>query len=653
MQKQPHTKFKGHGRGKRFTQTEVAPETPQHPLRPQWLYKTPHEINIVFFDLETTGGNPQNASVTEIAAIRYENGEEKSRFQTLVNPERHIPRRVQELTGIKPDHVKDAPAFRDVIADFLSFVGDAVLVSHGVISDFAFVEHGAREYLGQEIKNYYICTHLLVSNFMPEIPNKSLSGVATHFGTPPAKAHRAEADAEMTASVFWSLYENLAPNGFSYVESLLKLQADQQTIRRLGAGILAKEIEDKAPTTPGIFYLYNGQREISFLSAAANLKKTLHDTMRLGDEREFNKLLVDSRDFKFERMPHYLLALLKEKDHLKRLNLPIDPRKLQGRANGFVQIFITQDIVDLADKNPDAIPFPVPRNTQAETLQANLRHTAEFPALSPDVAPPTSGESASTAFLQQHLNESDESSIPVRNAQRLKLVRRLDKYQIDRTGDDSVVTHGALQEGIGWSLGPFEKPKEVANSLKQAISEAEIDSPNIGAAERAARLWELVSLMSGVSASPTTRTENRFFMNFSNALARFMSAKKSDSSRIGEIVKKHKLAFDETKLPRTGIAVISNPESKELDIAVFVKGTQRKIMKLAPEDSGKLSSSRFFTRLFENFHDDVTSMLNPILFTEDKCIDTELLSIWIRSREGEWADFSQLASLYQPEQHKF
>jgi DNA polymerase III epsilon subunit family exonuclease len=650
MQKKPPHRTRSFSHHKSAGQAEAPVSPPHHPLRPQWLYKSPTEINIVFFDLETTGGNPQNASVTEIAAIRYENGEEKSRFQTLVNPERHIPRRVQELTGIKPEHVKDAPAFRDVIADFMNFVGDSVMVSHGVISDFAFVEHGAREYLNQEIKNYYICTHLLVSNFMPDLPNKSLSGVAAHFGAAPTKAHRAEADAEMTANVFWNVYSDLANNGFPHIEGLLKLQADQHTIRRLGAGILAKEIEDKAPTTPGIFYLYNGNREISFLSAASNLKKTLHDTMRIGDEREFNKLLVDSRDFKFERTPYYLQALLKEKDHLRRLSLPIDPRKIQGRANGFVQIFLTQDILDLAERSPEAVPFRVPLDPKTSISTDDLRRTAEIDLTRMDGQTQPPRESTSTEFLQQHLETHGTDSFPVRNAQRLKLVRRLDKYQIDRTGDDSIVTCGALQEGIGWVFGPFDRQKEVANALKEAISELEIDSDRISPSERAKRIWELVSLMSNNEIRTPKNTLAKNGPLFSSIFAGLFTSKTKADGLVAKIVEKNKLAFDESKLPKTGVSVISNPETKDLDISVFVRGTLKKILRIAPEESSKLGSPRFFTRLFQSFHDEIRDLYSPILFTEEKCVDIELLAAWRRSNEGEWADFSQLESLYQPEE---
>ena len=40
----------------------------------------------VLLDLETTGGNAVQDRVTEIAAVRVENGLEVARWSTLVNP---------------------------------------------------------------------------------------------------------------------------------------------------------------------------------------------------------------------------------------------------------------------------------------------------------------------------------------------------------------------------------------------------------------------------------------------------------------------------------------------------------------------------------------------------------------------------------------
>ena len=168
----------------------------------------------MFFDLETTGGNPSNSEVIEIAAIKEKDGKEIGRFQSLINPRRHIPRPVREITGIDQSMVRNAPLIEDVIDEFLEFIGDGVLVSHGVLNDFSFVAHYARTLRGKELSNFYVCTHLIVSNFLPNVPVKSLSGVANYFGLSTGNAHRAMAYAEMTRSVFWEINKVCEKNGF-------------------------------------------------------------------------------------------------------------------------------------------------------------------------------------------------------------------------------------------------------------------------------------------------------------------------------------------------------------------------------------------------------------------------------------------------------
>src|SRR3990172_11544847 len=63
----------------------------------------------VAFDLETTGLDPQSDAIIEIGAVKFNREGVLDRFDTLVNPARAIPARVQALTGITHDHVRRAP----------------------------------------------------------------------------------------------------------------------------------------------------------------------------------------------------------------------------------------------------------------------------------------------------------------------------------------------------------------------------------------------------------------------------------------------------------------------------------------------------------------------------------------------------------------
>lgn len=93
----------------------------------------------VLLDLETTGGNPVNDRITEIAAVRFEQGQEVARWSTLVNPGVNVSAFIERLTGISNAMVAEAPTFSEVAADLLAILEDAVLVAHNVRFDHGFL----------------------------------------------------------------------------------------------------------------------------------------------------------------------------------------------------------------------------------------------------------------------------------------------------------------------------------------------------------------------------------------------------------------------------------------------------------------------------------------------------------------------------------
>ena len=93
----------------------------------------------VMLDLETTGGNAVHDRITEIAAVRIENGVETACWSTLVNPGVRIPAFIQSLTGISDAMVATAPAFEEVAGTLLELLEGAVFVAHNVRFDHSFV----------------------------------------------------------------------------------------------------------------------------------------------------------------------------------------------------------------------------------------------------------------------------------------------------------------------------------------------------------------------------------------------------------------------------------------------------------------------------------------------------------------------------------
>ena len=73
----------------------------------------------VVFDLETTGFSNKNDKITEIGAVKVKNFEIVDRFNELINPEKDISYKVQELTGITNDLIKDKPTIEEILPRFM------------------------------------------------------------------------------------------------------------------------------------------------------------------------------------------------------------------------------------------------------------------------------------------------------------------------------------------------------------------------------------------------------------------------------------------------------------------------------------------------------------------------------------------------------
>ncbi len=175
-----------------------------------------NETEFVVFDLETTGAKSPPCRITEIGAYRVQGGEVREEFQTLVNPEMLIPPFITGLTGISDEMVADAPLFADVAHDFLSFIGDSVLVAHNSGFDMRFLNHEiGRVYPDYRLANPCLCTVQLSRKLLPEILNHKLITVAEHYSIDLVNHHRASADAFATAHIFVRLLAKMQLKGVS------------------------------------------------------------------------------------------------------------------------------------------------------------------------------------------------------------------------------------------------------------------------------------------------------------------------------------------------------------------------------------------------------------------------------------------------------
>ena len=95
--------------------------------------------NYVVVDLETTGLDPIYDEIIEIAAVRVENNLIVDEYKSFVKPVQPISDFITDLTGITNDMIKNAPPISEVLPEFLSFVGNTVVVAHNANFNINFI----------------------------------------------------------------------------------------------------------------------------------------------------------------------------------------------------------------------------------------------------------------------------------------------------------------------------------------------------------------------------------------------------------------------------------------------------------------------------------------------------------------------------------
>ena len=162
----------------------------------------------VAFDLETTGLSSKTDRIIEIGAVILKNGKEIDRFQTFVDPERPLDRKIVDLTGIRDDMLQGAPKIEEVLPKFLEFVGDRVLVAHNSDFDTGFIRAEC-DRLGYPYHFTVADTLILSQNLMQQLSKFKLDVVSNALSLPEFNHHRAADDAMTCGLIMTKLMEKL------------------------------------------------------------------------------------------------------------------------------------------------------------------------------------------------------------------------------------------------------------------------------------------------------------------------------------------------------------------------------------------------------------------------------------------------------------
>jgi DNA polymerase-3 subunit epsilon len=290
-------------------------------------------------DLETTGGNAVHDRITEIAAVRVEDGVETARWSTLVNPGVHIPPFIQQLTGISDAMVSKAPAFEEVAQTLLDMLDGAVLVAHNVRFDHGFVLNElARMEIALKVKT--LCTVRLSRKLYPQHKGHGLDAILNRHGLHTASRHRAMGDVELVLQ--W----------LKIATAELGADVVQGTARELlqGSACLPPQLETPVsdiPDTPGVYTFFGESPLPLYIGKSVNMRTRVmsHFQSAAKVAREM-RILTEIRRIEWMETAGELGALLLEARLIKE-QLPLHNRKLRRE-----KALCAWQLRESADANP-------------------------------------------------------------------------------------------------------------------------------------------------------------------------------------------------------------------------------------------------------------------------------------------------------------
>lgn len=286
------------------------------------------QATFVIVDTETTGSRAGEDRLIEVGAARLVGGEVVDTFQQLVDPGRHVPRRITRLTGISTAMVYGQPSAAETMPAFVDFLGDAVLVAHNLPFDARFLDVALAEAGLPPLQNPALDTLRLARRLLSSFPSKGLSHLTAHFGIAVNGRHRALGDAVATAELLVILLDRLRVEfGAETVDDVLAFQRRRYKDTRREPSHL-KKIRERTlpllPDRPGVYFMRDGRDRIIYVGKAKSLRNRVRSYFTGVDAHDpkTRKLVRDVREVTWRETGTELAALLEESKLIKN-HLPV------------------------------------------------------------------------------------------------------------------------------------------------------------------------------------------------------------------------------------------------------------------------------------------------------------------------------------------
>ena len=299
----------------------------------------------VAFDLETTGLSSVNDRIIEIGAVLIKNGQEVDRFQTFVDPQRKLERKIVDLTGITDEMLVGAPLIEEVLPKFLEFVGDRILVAHNADFDTGFIR---AECSRQNLPYSFTTadTLILSQNLLSHLSKFKLDIVANALSLPEFNHHRAADDALTCGMIMAKLMQKLEEeHGIHDLQAVNPAMTALRSKGRIGDRH-ARHIILIAKNQLGLRNLYHlmSDANLKYFKRVPRIPKSelmqLREGLIIGSACEAGELFQAVLDGKSD-------------DELKRLASFYDYLEIQPLANNMFMLAkgMARDVEDLKNYN--------------------------------------------------------------------------------------------------------------------------------------------------------------------------------------------------------------------------------------------------------------------------------------------------------------
>ena len=254
-------------------------------------------------DIETTGLSPAREKITEIALFLHDGRQVVEEYATLINPEKKIPYRITQLTGINNQMVAGAPKFYEVAKKIVELTEGTVLVGHNVRFDYGFLRQEFLR-LGFDFQRETLDTVRWSRKLIPGMPSYSLGKLCPRLGIDNHARHRAAGDALATVKLF---------------ELLLSMNPEiAATKQKPVARELNQSLTENLPRKTGVYYFYDKNGELIYVGKSVNIRERV--LSHLNNHLDKKELEMKNRlhEVRYTETGSELVALLLESAEIKK-----------------------------------------------------------------------------------------------------------------------------------------------------------------------------------------------------------------------------------------------------------------------------------------------------------------------------------------------